>query len=71
MTLACYRIVRVYQRGGRRTIKTGLTLSEAQEYCSNPETSSKTATEKEARRITKRNGAWMDTYDYMRGIKDK
>ena len=58
-----YYIVRFYQRGGHRIIKTGLTLAEAQEHCSNPETSSSTATSAASRRITRRNGPWFDGYD--------
>lgn len=51
-----YKIVRHYQNGKRRTIETGLTLAEAQEHCSNPETSSRTATSAKARAVTRRNG---------------
>jgi hypothetical protein len=41
----CYKIVRSFQRDGKskRTIKTRLTLSEAQTHCHDPETSSRTA----------------------------
>jgi hypothetical protein len=34
-----YKIVRMYFKGGRRTIKSGLTLEEAQAHCKDPETS--------------------------------
>lgn len=47
-----YKIVRGYFRGGRRTIKRGLTLEEAQAHCRNPETSSRTATSAAAKRRT-------------------
>jgi hypothetical protein len=57
-----YKIVRFYQNGTRRTIKTGLTLSEAQAHCKDPETSSRTATSAAARRRTKRFGPWFDGY---------
>ena len=59
-----YTIVRNYfSKSGRgRVIIRGLTLEEAQAHCSNPETSSKTATSAKARAITRRNGAWFDSY---------
>jgi len=58
-----YRIVRHYFRGGSpRTIARGLTLAEAQAHCSNPETSSSTATGSAARARTRRMGAWFDGY---------
>jgi hypothetical protein len=58
-----YKIVRMYQRGGRRTIETGLTLEQAQEHCRNPETSSRTATSSKARTRTQRMGSWFDGYE--------
>lgn len=60
-----YKIVRVYldRSKRRRTIKTGLTLKEAQAHCQNPETSSRTATSAKAKRITRRNGGWFDAYE--------
>lgn len=60
--MTTYKIVRGYFRGGRRTIKTGLTLEEAQAHCSNPETSSRTATSAAARRRTAERGPWFDGY---------
>lgn len=57
-----YKIVRHYLNGNRRTIETGLTLAEAQEHCSNPETSSRTATSAKARAVTRRHGAWFDGF---------
>ena len=57
-----YKIVRFYQNGTRRTIKTGVTLAEAQAHCQDPETSSRTATSAAARRRTKRFGPWFDGY---------
>lgn len=61
----CYKIVRMFFRGDRRrrTIKTGLTLAEAQAHCRNPETSSKTATSAKARRYTRLRGPWFDGYE--------
>jgi hypothetical protein len=58
-----YKIVRMYQRGGHRTIESGLTLEEAQEHCRNPETSSKTAIRWEARKLTEQKGPWFDGYE--------
>lgn len=54
-----YRIVRAYQGRDRkaRTIRRGLTLFEAQEHCSDPETSSRTATRSRVR------GSWFDCYE--------
>ena len=57
----CYKIVRMYFRGGRRTIEKGLTLEEAQKHCNDPQTSSKTAVGRDA--YTRRVGPWMDGYE--------
>lgn len=58
-----YKIIRFYRESYRkRTIKTGLTLEEAQKHCSDPETSSSTATGKVARARTRKFGAWFDGY---------
>lgn len=63
-----YRVVRHYFRGGRpRTIERGLTLAEAQAHCSDPETSSTTATGSTARARTRRMGAWFDGYTDVNG----
>jgi len=58
-----YKIVRMYFKGGRRTIATGLTLEEAQRHCQDPETSSRTATSSAARARTRRMGPWFDGYE--------
>lgn len=58
-----YAVVRFYQRGGRRTIETRLTLPEARAHCSDPETSSSTATSSKARARTRRMGPWFDGYE--------
>tara|TARA_R110000787_G_scaffold97868_8_gene201622 strand:- start:207 stop:482 length:276 start_codon:yes stop_codon:yes gene_type:complete len=67
-----YKIVRHYygcannlgisDHGRKRTIKSRLTLDEAQEYCRDPETSSSTCTSAKAMRRTKDNGPWFDGY---------
>ena len=61
-----YKIVRMYFRGGKRTIERGLTLEEAQAHCKNPETSSSTATSAKARRLTAQRGPWFDGYEHDR-----
>lgn len=59
-----YKIVRMYQGDHpRRTIKTGLTLDEAQAHCQDPETSSSTATSAAAKRRTRLMGPWFDGYE--------
>lgn len=64
-----YKIVRMFQRdtprghGRNRTIKTRLTLEQAQEHCRDPETSSSTATGYKARKRTERFGPWFDGYE--------
>jgi hypothetical protein len=62
--MTTYKIVRFFQDSRRQsvTIKTGLTLQEAQAHCNDPETSSRTATSREARRRTTEAGAWFDGY---------
>lgn len=59
-----YKIVRFYSDapGMRRTIKRGLTLSEAQAHCKDPEGSSRTCTTRAGRRRTEQYGAWFDGY---------
>ncbi len=63
-TTTDYRIIRFYKDAwpNRRTIRRSVTLEEAQAHCSNPETSSSTATGKEARARTRRVGDWFDGY---------
>ena len=60
-----YCIVRNYfNRPGRgRVIARGLTLTEAQAHCADPETSSSTATGAKAHAITRRVGPWFDSYE--------
>ena len=60
-----YKIVRMYKeaRINSRTIRRGLTLSEAQAHCKDPETSSSTATSRDAKRRTARLGEWFDGYE--------
>ena len=59
--MSTYKIVRFYQDYGiGDPIKTGLTLKQAKAHCSNPETSSKTATTPEATQTTLEHGPWFD-----------
>jgi hypothetical protein len=62
-----YKIIRHYRDSDtpNRTIKTHLTLEQAQAHCQDPETSSSTCTGKVARARTKRLGAWFDGYSEM------
>lgn len=60
--MTTYKIVRMFMNSGNRTIATGLTLEAAQAHCSNPETSSKTATSSTAKARTRRSGPWFDGY---------
>lgn len=50
-----YRIIRFRFNGNRRTIRSNVTLTEAQAHCSRKDTSSHSMGE----------GAWFDGYDYM------
>lgn len=60
-----YKIVRMYFRDTRknRTIKTGLTLEQAQAHCRDPETSSSTCTLPKNVARTKNMGPWFDGYE--------
>lgn len=60
--MSTYKIVRAFFNGGKRTIKSGLTLEEAQAWCRDPETSSRTAKSAEKRRLTEARGPWFDGY---------
>ena len=57
-----YKVVRIYFRGGKRTIIARCTLEEAQQHCGDPETSSSTATGAAAKARTRRMGPWFDSY---------
>lgn len=60
-----YRIVRFYYEGRvrRRTIATGLSLEQAQAWCRDPETSSRTCKGKAGKRRTRLMGPWFDGYE--------
>lgn len=60
---ARYRIVRIFHGDTpERTVRTGLTLAEAQAHCNDPETSSRTCTTATGKRRTARSGAWFEAY---------
>ena len=62
--MSTYRIVRLHKDNYERPVLLeGLTLEEAQEHCSDPETSSSTATGAASIRYTKRHGDWFDAYE--------
>lgn len=60
-----YKIVRNYQRASirRRVMARSLTLAEAQQWCHDPNTSSRTATRAVDVARTKRLGPWFDGYE--------
>ena len=60
--MSTYKIVRFTEGRGRRVIKTGLTLEQAQAHCKDPETSWRTATSAEGKRRTRMYGMWFDGY---------
>jgi hypothetical protein len=63
--MTTYRIVRMYQHPEERshTVKHGLTLTEAQAHCRDPETSSSTCTQAQHVRRTQTHGPWFDGYE--------
>jgi hypothetical protein len=61
-----YKIVRMYFKGGKRTIATGLSLEQAQAHCRDKNTSSSTATSAAATRRTAAKGPWFDGYEKER-----
>lgn len=62
-----YKIVRHYFKGGKRVIRRGLTLEQAQAHCQSPETSSTTCTTSAGRKRTRTRGPWFDGYDVDAG----
>lgn len=58
-----YSITRLYMHGSCCEIKTGLTLEQAQAYCRDPETSSRTCSEAAGIRRTQQFGPWFDSYE--------
>lgn len=64
-TVERYRIVRMFARRAaqRRGLPSGLTLAQAQEHCSDLNTSSTTAWKTSAIKRTQRYGPWFDGYE--------
>lgn len=61
--MTSYQITRHFQRDWQsETILTDLTLEEAQEHCSDPETSSSTCEEEDGLALTRERGNWFDGY---------
>jgi len=58
--MTTYKIVRFHELKYAETIKSGLTLKQAQKHCNHPETSSSTGTGKQATLYTRMNGHWFD-----------
>lgn len=61
--MTTYMIRRLFMNGEKVFIKGGLTLEEAQEHCSDPETSSRSCTDPELIALTEERGPWFDGYD--------
>lgn len=62
-TPTTYSIIRYYKNGHKsRIMETDLSLGEAAAWCNDPETSSRTATSKEAEEHTKQYGEWFDGF---------
>jgi len=62
--MSTYRIVRLHKDSSRRPVLLRqLTLEEAQEHCSAPETSSSTCEGERAKKYTESHGAWFDAYE--------
>jgi len=66
--MATYKIVRNYFNDNirKRTMAHGLTLDEAQAWCRDPETSSRTCTKAVNVRRTEKYGPWFDGYEEER-----
>lgn len=58
-----YMILRFHQYGDRTILQTGLSLDEAKAHCKDPETSSRTATGRDAVHYTRKYGPWFDGYE--------
>ena len=63
-----YKIVRMFQNDSisNRTIKTGLTLEQAQKHCQDGETSSSTCKKPVNIQITNKFGQWFDGYEEVK-----
>ena len=64
-----YKIVRFHfndEKWKPLTMKTGLTLEEAQKHCKDPETSSSTCKSVKNLAYTEQRGAWFDGYEQQK-----
>jgi hypothetical protein len=61
--MTTYKITRFFQNRASLTVKTGLSLEEAQAHCRDSETSSRTATTKVGTARTAVFGPWFDGYE--------
>lgn len=63
-----YNIIRFYRDSvqRRRFVKRVPTLALAQEHCKNPETSSRTCTNANGKRRTRRCGPWFEGYEEVK-----
>ena len=66
--MSTYRIVRMYFSDdyASEIIESGVTLEQAQAHCTDPETSSSTATGEAAVALTAARGPWFDGYEEER-----
>ena len=61
--MATYRIERIFKNGSRKAILArGLSEEQAQEWCRDPEGSSRTCTKRVNIQRTKRRGDWFECY---------
>jgi hypothetical protein len=61
--MTTYKIIRNFMHHPSEVIAEGLTLKEAKEHCSDPETSSRKCTSEEGIALTNRMGPWFDGFD--------
>ncbi len=61
-----YKIIRHYFKHGKRCVKSGLTLAQAQAHCKDPETSSRTCQLGRNKARTAKYGPWFDGYTECR-----
>lgn len=62
MNDATYEIVRFFRDGDCEHLSSGLSLAEAKEHCTDPETSSSSCTEADLVTMTEERGPWFDGY---------
>jgi hypothetical protein len=60
--MATYKVIRLFFNGPNKVLLKGLTLADAQEFCSEANSSSRTTTSKEGKERTKKYGPWFNGY---------